>query len=104
MISHQGFLRLSLVCVLSWTALFGIVLELQDSESQYPEQAVIFGVVHHIYYDESTDTGEMIVSCGADELTIRIENLSPLLEPGSTILVQCELFEDDLPLLKQVIG
>lgn len=104
MIARWTFARLSVMCILSWVVLLGLAMELQCDSGQECGRVVIFGVVDRILYDEFTGAGEMTIACGANEVTIRIEQLSPLPRPGSAILVQCEFFESGLPLLTQVIG
>jgi len=103
MIERRTFIRLSVICLLSWAFLVGLTVELQEESNQKVDQVVIFGVVDRILYDEMAGAGEMTILCGGDEVTVRIEQLSTLPKPGSAILIRCEFLEGGLPLLKQVI-
>jgi len=103
MIERWTFIRLSVICLLSWAFLVGLTVELQEESNQEVGQVVIFGVVDRVLYDEMAGAGEMTILCGGDEVTVRIEQLSTIPQPGSAILIQCEFLEGGLPLLKQVI-
>lgn len=91
MLSRAKMIRLALICIFSWTFILGVFFESMENEDRPADQALLFGRIERIHFDENLSSGTLEINDGRAVIELAFNDGLPNCKAGQPIAVLCSI-------------